>query len=115
MTSMTPGSSHTHKDGIVIQDPGNSQCILTMVGTWSEHDSSWEVRTLPKTSAVSPYHPSIVALEPCHSQILVAYVPILICRRRAGVITLTRGVSLPTGPHPLPLERAYPKMHVILV
>jgi hypothetical protein len=60
-------------------DPGNSHIILKFVGTWSENDPSWEVRTLPKIPAVLPYHTSIVTLEPYHSPILVAYVQILIC------------------------------------
>lgn len=61
-------------------DPGNSHIILKFVGTWSENDPSWEVRTLPNIPTVLPYHSSTVTLEPYHSQILVAYVPILICK-----------------------------------
>ena len=43
---MDPGFFNMdHKDGITVPDPGNSRKLLTMVGTWSEQDPSWEVRT----------------------------------------------------------------------
>jgi hypothetical protein len=41
------GFSHIHKDGVSVPDPGNPSILLTMVGTWSEDDPLWEVRTLP--------------------------------------------------------------------
>ena len=62
-----------------IPDPVNSHIILKLVGTWSENDPSWEVRTLPKIPTVLPYHSSTVTLEPYHSPVRVAYVPILTC------------------------------------
>jgi hypothetical protein len=90
----SPGSSDIHTDGICVPDPANPSVLLTFVGTWSEHDPSWEVRTLPKIPTdllYPPPPPPTVALEIDHSSILVAYIPMLICRSRAGAITLTRG------------------------
>ena len=53
---MTPGFS-TRKDGITFPDPADSRILLTLVGTWSEDDPSWEVSTLPKIHTVLPYPP----------------------------------------------------------
>ena len=106
MFGTPPGSSYIHKDGMSIPDPLNASVILNFVGTWSEHEPSWEVRTLPMIPTVLPYHPSTVALEPYNSPILVAYVPMLICGKRAGNIILRQDVccfQLATG-LPLPLK-----------
>ena len=40
---MLPDSFFTHKDGMSISEPENPNVILKFVGTWSEHDPSWEV------------------------------------------------------------------------
>ena len=115
---MTSGSSYFHTDGICVPDPLNGKTILIMVGTRSEHDPSWEVRTLPKIPSILLYRPSTptAALEPYHCLILVVCVPMSICRRRAGVITWTRGVCHQLAPGlPLPFKRALPRMLVILV
>ena len=95
MTSMAFRSFNiNHRDGITIPDPGNSKMFLTMVGTWSEQDPSWEVRTF--------------YLEPYYNLIVVVYAPMLIFRRRAGVITLTRGCPW----LPFPLKQVYPSIPV---
>ena len=65
---MTPGSSYIHTDGMSVREATNPQVLLTFVGTRSEHDPSWEVRTLPKIPTVLQYHPSTVALEPYHER-----------------------------------------------
>jgi hypothetical protein len=52
---MIPGSPHTL--GVTFQELANPGIILQFVGTWSEHDPSWEVRTFvknPYRSALSP-------------------------------------------------------------
>jgi hypothetical protein len=53
----SPGSSDIHTDGICVPDPANPSVLLTFVGTWSEHDPSWEVRTLPKIPTDLLYPP----------------------------------------------------------
>jgi hypothetical protein len=55
---MTPGSSYIHTDGMSVREPGNPRVRLTFVGTQSEHDPSWEVRTLPKIPTDLPYPPA---------------------------------------------------------
>ena len=57
---MIPGSSHSHEfhtDGMSAPDPGNPNVILKFVGTWSDHDPSWEVRMLPNIPNVLPTTP----------------------------------------------------------
>lgn len=81
MTSMTPGSSDVDTDGMTCPDPLNPSVILKFVGTWSEHDPSWEVCTFAKTPTVSSYRSSVastVTLNPYCSPIIVACVQILI-------------------------------------
>jgi hypothetical protein len=55
MTRRRPRSSYTHTDGMSIPDPADMRLILNFVGTWSEHDPSWEVRTLPNIPTILPY------------------------------------------------------------
>ena len=72
---MDSRSSYIHKDGVSLPDPANPRAFFTHVGVWSEHDPSWEVRSVAKNLPFLPYHLSSVTLELYRSLISVAHVP----------------------------------------
>jgi hypothetical protein len=62
--SVPDSESSIRTDGISVPDPGNPRILLTLVGTWSEHDPSWEVRTLPNTVSPPFYHIGDITPQP---------------------------------------------------